>query len=444
LKHPIVAALCWVSCLVLIACPRSTKVEEPVPRVLIVGIDGATSRVMDAMFANHRLKNLRSIAERGVYGPIKSEAPALSPRVWTTVATGKVPAKHGVFGWVKPTDDETMELFYSSDRVGYALWNILSDAGKKVAVVNWLITYPPERINGILISDHALSAQIREKKDLAQILVRTQGKELDSVKAAHNSAAAIFPESWQENALAPSHATVVLTDVASPFADSAIDDGFGEHHETLQRFLDIDQRLASIALEIIDETKPDVTMVLLQGIDRVSHYLFGCLESPVVYPPTFQPTTEQRLACQAALYDYYEFTDQLIGRMLTRFDDDDLIIVVSDHGFEARFKEPLTGGHDSEWTSYGICVARGPRVHRHGLVYGTTAADITPTVLTWYGLPLAKDMDGRPAGFLEPTTAPVPEAIETYDTKPVERLAEGESGGESDIKERLRNLGYLD
>ena len=34
------------------------------------------------------------------------------------------------------------------------LWNILSDAGKKVSVVGWWATWPAETVNGSIVSDH--------------------------------------------------------------------------------------------------------------------------------------------------------------------------------------------------------------------------------------------------------------------------------------------------
>ena len=70
-----------------------------------------------------------------------------------------------------------------------------------------------------------------------------------------------------------------------------------------------------------------------------------------------------------------------------------------------------------------------------------TVNDVTPTILTWLGLPVARDMDGRPAPFLE---LPTGEPVATYDTTPIERMGEGDSPAEQAILERLRALGYLD
>lgn len=440
----ILALAVVLACTALASCDlaRNRPPESPRPRVLLVGIDGASPRVLDTMFAAGRLKNLRSIADRGSYGPLQSEEILLSPRVWTTMATGKVPDKHGILGWVKVGTDVKADLFYGSDRRGLALWNILSDAGKSVAVVNWLVTYPPEIVNGVIVSDHALATEVEGKKYVGGIFAKSVGMDLNTVQSAENGVSAVYPEDWAPRALAPAHKEVVLTDVQNPFLETSPDFLFHDHRRNFRDFWEVDQRLASMTLEILKEKQPDVTMVLFQGIDRVSHSLFGCLESTAKYPENFHPTFEQRLNCQRALYDYYEFTDQLIGRLLESFDDDDLVMIVSDHGFEAVFNAYGTGGHDSADAKYGVCLAKGPRIRRDGTVLGTTVLDIAPTVLEWYGLPAAKDMDGKPAAFLEPPATPL-ERIATYDTKPVERLGNGQSGGETRVKDQLRSLGYL-
>jgi predicted AlkP superfamily phosphohydrolase/phosphomutase len=409
-------------------------------RVLVIGIDGAAPAVIDELFAKGKLSNLRRLKERGAYGPIKSDTDALlSPRVWTTMATGKTPEKHGIVSWVKIAKDATADLFYSTDRTGLALWNILSDAGKSVAVVNWLITYPPEVINGVMVSDHALARELEGKKDIGEMFAKGAGANLNPVRDAENGASAVYPEDWAPRALAPAHAEAVLTNVVNPFLEGSPDIGFGEFMKNMRGFWEVDQRLVSITLEILAEKKPDVTMLLLQGIDRVSHFLYGCRQAPELDPPSFRINAQQRENCRKAIDDYYEFTDQLIGRLLAHFGEDDLVIVVSDHGFESEFHEYRTGGHSSEAASYGVCFARGPRV-ASASVRDMKVADLSPTVLAWYGLPLGLDMDGKPASFLESLEI---RTIATWDTRTVERLGEGKSGGELKVKDELRSLGYL-
>ena len=70
-----------------------------------------------------------------------------------------------------------------------------------------------------------------------------------------------------------------------------------------------------------------------------------------------------------------------------------------------------------------------------------TVRDLTPTILAWLGLPVARDMDGHVAGFLDVSR---PRSIASYDGEPIRRLTTAGSGAEDAIFEELRALGYVD
>jgi predicted AlkP superfamily phosphohydrolase/phosphomutase len=201
-----------------------------------------------------------------------------------------------------------------------------------------------------------------------------------------------------------------------------------------------------MALAIDEELHPDLLMVFLPGIDRVSHWLWGNLEPEELYPPRLRPSAEERRAGVRALYDYYAYTDELIGVLLARFGADDLRIVVSDHGFEGGvFFETLTGQHESEKAAEGVFYARGPGIQPGGKARGAegrlSVDDITPTVLAWLGLPIGEDMDGQPLAGQDLGEV---RAVPTHDTTPIERIHADESGAEPEVLERLRGLGYIE
>src|SRR4030095_11598236 len=81
--------------------------------------------------------------------------PMLSPIVWTTIATGKTPLEHGISHFVAVNEKTGAELPVTSQmRRVKALWNILSGAGREVAVVGWWATWPAESVRGAVVSDH--------------------------------------------------------------------------------------------------------------------------------------------------------------------------------------------------------------------------------------------------------------------------------------------------
>ncbi len=397
------------------------------PRALLVGIDGATLRVIGPMIAEQRLPNLARIAAHGVSGPLQSLLPLHSPRIWNTIATGKVPSKHGILSFVR-ADERGNHLYLSSDRRVPALWNIASSHGLTVGVVNWWNSYPPERINGVMVSDHFFPEQLANLEQTFKADPETVGPK-------------VFPEQWEARAQAAMSAQPLSVPIPDPFKDNAELPSW-IRRDGLSRQFQTDRQVTAVALALDADIHPDLLMVYLPGVDRVSHSLWGNLEPAELYPERLRPSPAQRQAGVKALQGYYEYVDALLGTLLARFDDDDLVLVMSDHGFEAGTRLVfLTGQHETTAAAEGILFARGRGVRRSGSAEPVTVSDITPTVLAALGLPGAADMDGRPAAFLD---ASPPPAVASYDGLPIERLSARPSGVEGQIVDQLRELGYVE
>jgi hypothetical protein len=415
----------------LLACGGDTPGRAP--RVLVVGVDGATFRVIGPMFEQGRLPVLRALANGGAWGPLQAFPPLFSPRIWNTMATGKTPERHGIVSFVDEGPGGR-RLLLSSDRRVPALWNMLSARGVGVSVVNWWNTFPPERIAGVMVSDHFFPAQVAGRARL--------------MGAAGAGGVGVEPPEWGERGLALLADDSPFPGVPDPFGGGGVLPHWVERSR-LEKFTRFDARVARVALAIEAELEPRVLMVLLTGIDRVSHHLWGVMEPEDRYPPGLRPTPEERAGGRAALEAYYEYTDALVGALVAGFGEDDLVLVVSDHGFEAATFDHVpqmhalhaTGGHESEAASQGVLFARGPRV-TPGPAAGVTVNDVTPTILAWLGLPVGEDMDGRPAAFLGGGAAAT---IASWDDTPVERRAAGgDVDAEAEILEQLRELGYLE
>lgn len=402
---------------------------QPPGRVLVIGIDGASMRVARPLMDEGRLPNLQRLAEQGASGDLRSFVPLFSPRIWTTIATGKVPEKHGIKGFTFRDGDDEQKLYLSVHRKSWALWNIVSDAGGSVGVVNWWNTYPPEIVNGVLVSDHAKPHRTDELERLTGV-------------ASDDQSGAVYPEAWAERVAGGYAADLRLTDIANPFAG---DHGLADwmKADILEKRWREDEAAVRIALEVERGLAPDVMLVFLPGIDRVSHHLWGMLEPEELYPTRLRPTPEQRERGRAALFAYYEYTDRLIGRLLEAYGPEDLVVVLSDHGFEGGMHlGTLTGVHNSEAAADGVLFMRGPGIAAGIDTAGATVNDLTPTLLAWLGLPVADDMDGVVMQFVEPSR-PI-ERIGTYDVEPVEVLGGEPSGSEDEILEQLRDLGYIE
>lgn len=393
----------------------------------MVGIDGASPRVVEPMLESGRLPTLAEIGRTGVYGRLRSFLPLYSPRVWTSVATGKTPKKHGIRGFVEVKEDGGRRVYQSSDRMAHALWNIASDAGLTVAVVNWWTTQPPERLHGVMVTDH-LFPEVREERE-------------EFMRARiDDSAPPVYPVEWLPRVQAIVAEDERLTELDDPFEDRQGLPGW-VNAEFLSKRFRFDETITRIALDIEQELEPDLMMVLLPGIDKVSHFLWGALEPDEQTPPGLRFTPEEKRRAAEAIRRFYTYTDALIGRLVERYSPDDLVIVLSDHGFHGGGAlGRLTGLHKDRRAIEAVLFARGPGLPAGGEAGEVTVNDITPTILAWLGLPVGDDMDGRPAPVL--ATGPV-RHIASHDTKPIERVGTAASEVEESLVRELETLGYL-
>jgi predicted AlkP superfamily phosphohydrolase/phosphomutase len=403
--------------------------EKPPGRALLVGIDGASTRVVGPMLEAGSLPNLAAIAASGVHGTIRSQFPIDSPPVWNSIVTGMTPEKHGIPSFAYKDDQGEKRLFLSTHRKVPAIWNILSAAGFSVGVVNFWNTYPPDRVNGVMITDHVLAREV-------------DGRAMISRASAPEQGTTVYPEDWAERIDALLDDETSLTEFANPFRDNDALPTWVLKRDLIRRYEE-DGALARIALAIEREVRPDLMMVLLPGVDRVSHHLWGNLEPPEKYPPRLRPDDGARAAAIASLQDYYRYVDAILGLLLEDFSQDDLVIVLSDHGFEAGTALMyLTGKHETEEAIDGIFFARAPGIASPGGAPGEIGVrDVTPTLLAWFGVPIGEDMEGKPMPFFESSRRAT--RIASHQDTPIEKVTTVPSGAEEDIIERLRMIGYL-
>src|SRR5918993_6123991 len=115
-------------------------------RVFIVGWDGATFDLIRPWIDDGRLPNLARVIANGVHGPLRSTIPPWSFQAWTSFMTGKNPGQHGVYDFFR-TPEGTYDLEFVNAghrRGGATLWQILSEAGRKVIANGISRTLPPD------------------------------------------------------------------------------------------------------------------------------------------------------------------------------------------------------------------------------------------------------------------------------------------------------------
>lgn len=120
-------------------------------KVIVVGVDGATFDIINRI--KDTLPNISKMMDKGSYGKLRSTIPMISATAWTTFSTGKNPGKHGIYDFVNKVPGEyRFQITSARDRKSKPLWVLLSEAGRNVSVIGCTLTYPPDVVNGYMIS----------------------------------------------------------------------------------------------------------------------------------------------------------------------------------------------------------------------------------------------------------------------------------------------------
>jgi len=122
-------------------------------KVIIIGLDGATFDLIKPWTKEGKLPNFEKLIKEGCHGELESTIPHVTPPAWTSITTGKNPAKHGIFEFMgmERTDDEwEFRLYTSKNKKTKEIWDYLGN--KKSIVINLPLTYPPYKINGLMVT----------------------------------------------------------------------------------------------------------------------------------------------------------------------------------------------------------------------------------------------------------------------------------------------------
>jgi predicted AlkP superfamily phosphohydrolase/phosphomutase len=258
---------------------------KPAP-FLVIGIDGGEWRVVRHMWRDGELPNLRRLADRGTSATLRTAYNA-SPVIWTTIATGVTPAEHGITDFVVPSEHGDVPISSTVRRVP-ALWTMLTQAHRRVAVLGWWASWPAEDVNGVVVSDRALL-------------------DLDS----RVSPADYLPKLTED--IGRAHAL--------PY--------FAPREEAELR----DAVMAAAARRLVREN-PDLLLLYFRSSDIVSHHHWKQFEA-------VEAGGGGHPHANSEVQRIYRAIDAAIGEVLRAARGRSNLLVISDHGFRAARKEEL-------------------------------------------------------------------------------------------------------
>ncbi|MGD8624763.1 MAG: alkaline phosphatase family protein [Anaerolineae bacterium] len=260
------------------------------PRLLVVGLDGATFDVIRPLVAQGRLPHLARLLAQGSSGPLRSTLPPVTAAAWSTFMTGQNPGRHGIFQWrtYDPTTYTGLDerIVTASRLVGRTFWDYLGAAGWRAGVITVPVTYPPWPLNGFMLSGYPC------------------------------------PDA-QKNYTFPPELSQSLPESYNFSVDHYLN---ATPRQILNDGLEMLARRTSLALQTIDEMDLDLCVLVLGEIDRAQHDFWRYADARF---PEYAAAGD---GFRQAIARHYEVSDQQLGRLLEMAGDDVPVIVMSDHG----------------------------------------------------------------------------------------------------------------
>jgi predicted AlkP superfamily phosphohydrolase/phosphomutase len=263
-------------------------------KVLVIGLDGVTWDLLGPWIEAGELPHLQRLMREGSWGQLRTTLPPISASSWSSFATGVNPGKHGLVDFVFPgSDSYKVTMVNATTRRTRALWNWLNDAGKSVGLLGIPTTYPPEPVDGFMISGFLAPGANSEwayPGPLKQELIRELG----------------------EFQLAPNERYR-----STPWLDRFLDDLASSVENRTQA-----------ALYLMRNKPWDLFVVVYWDTDMVQHETWRLLD------PT-HPRYDADAAARhrAEILDFHRNVDRDVGRLIAEAGDETLVVVMSDHGF---------------------------------------------------------------------------------------------------------------
>ncbi|MFO8056675.1 MAG: alkaline phosphatase family protein [bacterium] len=269
-------------------------------KVLVIGVSGMSWDIAMDLANDGRMPNLARMIRHGSHGAIEATPPLISPSLWNNLATGRKRKDHGIVNYSTKIPFKYQEVRMTGRfRKVPAIWDIAEFAGRNVGLINW--------------------STVAEAPGLKDSVVIAEGFEPDSTSGK------VHPEEWTEKALsAPVPRFLPYEKLIGKTNDKRIKNAYHT-----------DRKVFSMAYEVMREKKPDLMMVHFQNPEMVSQifYKYARPYSLDHYEPV---SDEERDRYKDVLDMHYEFTDRLIGGLLS-LSDQYTVIVVSEHGLSPSF-----------------------------------------------------------------------------------------------------------
>ncbi len=413
--------------------------------VVVVGFDGLDWVLLDRLIDEGRCPTFARMKREGAWGEIISRPPVLSPLIWTTMATGRLPEDHGVTDFVVTDAATGREVpITNQSRKVHAFWNIMTYAGIPVNVVNWWATYPAEDIDGVMVTERVFyqlfgirpslddpanmsPAEVRE--EILPLLVSADDISYDEVREYVDLSPAEFDAELAEAKIA--------------------ENPYDNRVNHLRKIIAVTRGVFNVGSWLLEHRPAALTALYVEGTDTIGHRFAHFL------PPKLDWVSQRDYdRYHEAMARYYELCDQLLGELMERAPDETTWIVVPDHGFFTGAARPSVEPDDftvgaPQWhRMVGAFLAAGPDVRPGKLPY-VHIDDLCRTLLWLTGAPISRELRGAELEAMmrdEWVAAHPPVEVATYRDLPMTWMRDVQRSELLDDArlQELQALGYVD
>lgn len=270
------------------------------PRLLVIGLDGATFDLLRPMAAQGWLPRLGRVLEESAHGVLRSTVPPLTAPAWTSFQTGLRPGSHGVFSFQRRLDATLERAFVDSAAIhGARLWHWLARYGLTTGVVNLPMTWPPQPMpaGGYLVSG-------METPDTS--VPFTDPPQLAETLRAMNYVCDLRVKLHERDFRSASGVTSIARDL-----------------------LEVLRRREEAVFALLAQRPTDALVVVFETPDRLQHWAWRAIDQLLHNNGSLErtPLHEAVQACYVEL-------DRVVGRLLDEAAGPEThVFFVSDHGF---------------------------------------------------------------------------------------------------------------
>lgn len=260
-------------------------------KLIILGLDGATFDVINPMLDDGELPTFKKLIKNSSYGRLLSTKIPISPSAWSSFLTGLNPENHRIFDFVRRKEGTYEHIpVNSTHRRGIPVWQILEEKKLICGIFNVPCTYPPEEVNGFIISG--------------------------------------FPVPPGKEYVKPKELVVELED---KFGDLSLDPEFFYSEGKELEFANDQHRCWDETEKVFKyiwfEKDWDVLIAVFKPTDEIMHGLWKSID------PNHPAYSKEISKYREKVLGLYRKADSLIAEIIENKDKDTDLIIMSDHGF---------------------------------------------------------------------------------------------------------------